>query len=100
MADTQTRVPQDTHLEDDRGQVDGQFVGATLQIGGSGVEGAESEVKFAGPAAGFNRQQRPGSVYGRQSVKSTSSRTSMRPGVVKDEKLARNYFSYKVCYGV
>ncbi|OWF40321.1 tumor protein p63-regulated gene 1-like protein isoform X2 [Mizuhopecten yessoensis] len=98
MADTQTRVPQDTHLEDDRSHVEGQFMGATLQIGGGGPggEGAEPEVKFAGgPAPGFNRQQRPGSVYGRQSVKSTTSRTSMRPGVIKDEKLAQNFFSYK-----
>ncbi|XP_060074120.1 tumor protein p63-regulated gene 1-like protein [Ylistrum balloti] len=98
MADTQTRGPQDSHLEDDRTHVEGQFVGATLQIGGGGPvgEGTEPEVKFAGgPAQGFNRQQRPGSVYGRQSVKSTTSRTSMRPGFVKGEKLSQSYFSYK-----
>ncbi|XP_069123663.1 tumor protein p63-regulated gene 1-like protein [Argopecten irradians] len=97
MADTQTKVTQDSHLEDDRTNVEGQFVGATLQIGGGGpgVDGVEPEVKFAGVPGQFNRQQRPGSVYGRQSVKSTTSRTSMRPGVVKDEKIAQHYFSYK-----
>ncbi|CAG2251169.1 unnamed protein product [Mytilus edulis] len=40
--------------------------------------GEEPGVGYAGPGSNFNRN-RPGSVIGRQSVRSTASRTSMRP---------------------
>lgn len=57
-------------------------------------KGEEPGVGFSGPGQGFNRD-RPGSMYGRQSVKSTTSRTSMRPGVMKTEVASQSFFSYK-----
>ena len=88
-----------TQLEDEKPAQEGEFVGATLQIESETRNAAETpEVEFAGPGLSRNR---PGSVIGRQSVRSTSSRTSMRPGVVKSDVQAKTFFSYKVrdaCY--
>lgn len=87
---------QDAHLDDDKIPQEGHFVGATLQIdNASPQKGEEPGVEFSGPGQAFNRD-RPGSMYGRQSVKSTTSRTSMRPGIVKNEVASQTYFSYKV----
>ncbi|KAK3104939.1 hypothetical protein FSP39_013502 [Pinctada imbricata] len=85
---------QDVHLEDDR-QHQGSFSGATLQIDGvDNQNGDEPGVGFRGSGQNFNRN-RPGSTMSRQSVRSTSSRTSMRPGVVKSDSMTSSYFSYK-----
>ena len=98
MADqTGNSTSPDVHLDDDKHQ-QGEFVGATLQIDNTAPNRDTPEVSFAGPGQQFDRTARPGSVYGRQSVKSTSSRTSMRPGVAKNEKICNNFFSYKVSY--
>jgi len=99
MAEVSTNNQHDVQLDDDKQHQEGTFVGATLQIGNVAPGGEGAEVQFAGPGAGnFNRQERPGSVYGRQSVKSTSSRTSVRPGVIKPDKVSQSFFSYKVGY--
>ena len=98
-------VPQeqtDVHLDDDRQPQEGQFVGATLKIDGDIVKD-EHEVRFAGtpqtgsgePTSGFDRN-RPGSTIGRQSVRSTTSRTSMKPGGHMSQKTSDKFFSYKV----
>ena len=93
----------DVHLDDDRQPQEGQFVGATLKIDGDLVKD-EHEVKFSGttqtgepsePTSGFDRN-RPGSTIGRQSVLSTSSRTSLRPGGHMSQKTSDKFFSYKV----
>ena len=87
------------HLDDDKPVLEGQFVGATLEIDAGDdkktPEKQPPDVDFEGP--GLNRA-RPGSVIGRQSVMSTTSRTSMRPGVVRTDVAAKSYFSYKVCF--
>lgn len=83
-----------SHLEDDKPAQEGEFVGATLQIESETQNAQESpEAESEEPALSRNR---PGSVIGRQSVLSTSSRTSMRPGVVKSEAASKSFFSYKV----
>ncbi|XP_052082591.1 tumor protein p63-regulated gene 1-like protein isoform X1 [Mytilus californianus] len=85
----------DEHLDDDKPPGGKEFKGATLQIDAPSTQnGEEPGVGYAGPGSNFNRN-RPGSVIGRQSVRSTSSRTSMRPGVVKTERMSDQYFSYK-----
>ncbi|XP_041377628.1 tumor protein p63-regulated gene 1-like protein [Gigantopelta aegis] len=84
------------HLDDDKPALEGQFVGATLELNAAEAQKApdkEPEVGFEGPGS-FDRA-RPGSVIGRQSVASTTSRTSMRPGVVRTDVAAKTYFSYK-----
>lgn len=89
----------DSHLDDDRPPQEGQFVGATLKIDGD-LAKDEHEVKFADPhvpstsGPGFDRN-RPGSTIGRQSVRSTSSRTSLKPGAVITDKTSQKFFSYK-----
>lgn len=87
----------DEHLDDDKPPGTKEFKGATLQIDAPGTQnGEEPGVGYAGPGSNFNRN-RPGSVIGRQSVRSTSSKTSMRPGVIKTDLMSDQYFSYKVC---
>lgn len=89
-------VPETTvsHLDDDKPAQEGDFVGATLQIESETQNAQEPPaVEFEDPALSRNR---PGSVIGRQSVRSTSSRTSMRPGIVKSEAASKSFFSYKV----
>ncbi|KAL8571073.1 hypothetical protein ACOMHN_010534 [Nucella lapillus] len=89
IADASTAV----HLEDDKLPQEGEFVGATLQIESETRNATDPpEVDFAGP--GVSRD-RPGSVIGRQSIRSTSSRTSRRPGVVKSDVAINTFFSYK-----
>ncbi|CAG2250690.1 Tumor protein p63-regulated gene 1-like protein [Mytilus edulis] len=86
----------DEHLDDDKPPGGKEFKGATLQIDAPSTQnGEEPGVGYAGPGSNFNRN-RPGSVIGRQSVRSTASRTSMRPGVIKTERMSDQYFSYKV----
>ena len=89
---TQDTVVSDAHLEEEKAGQEAHFVGATLQIDGAAQNGDDPGVNFAGT---FDRN-RPGSVIGRQSVKSTTSRTSMRPGVVKTDVMTDKFFSYKV----
>lgn len=73
------------------------FSGATLQIDNADNQtGHEPGVDFTGPSTNFNRN-RPGSAYGRQSIRSTTSRTSVRPGVIKSDVESGTFFSYKVC---
>lgn len=72
------------------------FSGATLQIDGvDNQTGHEPGVDFVGSVTNFNRN-RPGSVYGRQSIRSTTSRTSVRPGFIKSDVESDTFFSYKV----
>ena len=82
-------------LEDDKTVQEGHFVGATLEISGNEEKKDEvdPDVEFRGP--GLTRD-RPGSTIGRQSVRSTSSRTSLRVGIVKSERQSEKFFSYKV----
>lgn len=90
----------DEHLDDDKPPGGKEFKGATLQIDAPSTQnGEEPGVGYAGPGSNFNRN-RPGSVIGRQSVRSTASRTSMRPGVIKTERMSDQYFSYKVNRGL
>lgn len=71
------------------------FSGATLQIDGvDNQTGHEPGVDFVGSGTNFNRN-RPGSVYGRQSIRSTTSRTSVRPGFIKSDVESDTFFSYK-----
>ncbi|XP_076472255.1 tumor protein p63-regulated gene 1-like protein [Babylonia areolata] len=84
---------QAANLDDGKPLQEGAFVGATLQIESDTQNGAGTpEVGFEGP--GLSRD-RPGSVVGRQSVRSSSSRTSLRPGQTKSDMAARTFFSYK-----
>ncbi|XP_076451562.1 tumor protein p63-regulated gene 1-like protein [Babylonia areolata] len=96
-ADSRSSVPDTTpatQLDDDKAAQEGEFVGATLQIESETRNATETpEVEFTGP--GFSRSARPGSVIGRQSVRSTTSRTSRRPGVVKSDVAVKTFFSYK-----
>jgi len=83
-----------SHLDDDKPVQEEEFVGATLQIESETQNAQDTpEVEFEGPGLSRNR---PGSVMGRQSVRSTTSRTSMRPGVIKSEAASKSFFSYKV----
>uniref|UniRef100_A0A0B7B699 Uncharacterized protein n=1 Tax=Arion vulgaris TaxID=1028688 RepID=A0A0B7B699_9EUPU len=95
-----------THLDDDKPVTAKEYEGATLQIvSGENVADVRSDVENPTPASpqpsssasttsdhdvAFSRN-RPGSVIGRASVRSTSSRTSMRPGHVQTEVSARSY---------
>ncbi|WAR14451.1 TPRGL-like protein [Mya arenaria] len=81
----------EVHLNDDKHPREDSFQGATLEISGDGVP-RDPEVDFAGP--GLNRN-RPGSTIGRQSVRSTTSQTSMKPGGFQSEKQTETFFSYK-----
>ncbi|KAL4221847.1 Tumor protein p63-regulated protein 1-like protein [Mactra antiquata] len=81
----------DQHLDDDKHPKEDTFGGATLEISNDNTN-AEPEVEFSGP--GLNRN-RPGSTIGRQSVRSTSSRTSMKPGGYKSAKSSDSFFCYK-----
>lgn len=78
-------------LEDDKSATSEHFVGATLKIRDDGHK-MVPEVEFA--RQGIQRN-RPGSRIGRQSVRSTSSRTSMKPGAYKSEKMSELFFCYK-----
>ena len=87
------------------------FDGATLQIGNEST--AVPDVAFSGagergtatsaPTRNDGTVQgnealsrdRPGSRIGRESVRSTGSRTALRPGAVQDVS-ARSYYCYKV----
>ncbi|KAL8601435.1 hypothetical protein ACOMHN_042439 [Nucella lapillus] len=82
---------------------EGAFVGATLQIDSETKKGAstgekaaerpdDNNMEAAGP--GLSRA-RPGSVIGAQSVRSSSSRTSLRPGHAKSDMAAKTFFSFK-----
>lgn len=101
------------NLDDDKPASRG-FDSATLQIGND--QSAVPDVAFSGaggddasrssqdnrsnnPAKGSESlsRNRPGSRVGRASVRSTSSRTSMRPGVVHDIS-ARSYYCYKTSH--
>lgn len=81
-------------LDDDKQPQEGEFEGATLHIESEthNVQGVP-EVEIVEPRLSRNR---PGSVIGRQSIRSTTSRTSMKPGVVKNDASANSFFSYKV----
>ena len=89
----------DAHLDDDRQPQEGHFVGATLKIDGDLVKD-DHEVKFSGSGTVFSGpgldRNRPGSTIGRQSVRSTSSRTSLKPGGYCSERSSGNFFCYKV----
>lgn len=87
-----TQNATDIHLDDDKPPRDDHFQGATLEISGDGSH-TEPEVEFAGPA--FDRN-RPGSTIGRQSVRSTTSRTSLKPGGFVSPKTSEQFFCYKV----
>ncbi|XP_053378935.1 uncharacterized protein LOC128548369 [Mercenaria mercenaria] len=88
-----TQNATEIHLDDEKQPKDDHFQGATLEINGDGAQPhAEAEVEFAGPR--FDRN-RPGSTIGRQSVRSTSSRTSLKAGGYKSEKMSEQYFCYK-----
>ncbi|KAH3827025.1 tumor protein p63-regulated gene 1-like protein [Dreissena polymorpha] len=81
----------EVHLEDETTQKVDMFEGATLDISGEDGE-HPPDVDFAGP--GLNRN-RPGSTIGRQSVRSTTSRTTMKPGGYKSEISSKSFFCYK-----
>ena len=87
----------DSHLDDDKHPHTSEFVGATLEIGDSSSSPAQGtpDVEFRGPTSNFDRN-RPGSTIGRQSVRSTTSRTSMKAGGFKSDKSASLYFCIKV----
>ncbi|XP_064610443.1 tumor protein p63-regulated gene 1-like protein [Liolophura sinensis] len=92
-------IATDMKIDDDRtGDDSAEFTGATLEIGSGSPNPPVPSVAIAGGAAAdgsaFDRG-RPGSVYGRQSIKSTTSRTSMRPGYVEPVEITKGYFSYK-----
>ncbi|XP_071110027.1 tumor protein p63-regulated gene 1-like protein [Haliotis cracherodii] len=93
---TQDAVPVPVQLDDEKAAQEGQFVGATLELNGEDpapkARDPDADVDFAGPALSRNR---PGSTIGRQSIRSTSSRTSLKPGVVKSDMSAKTFFSYK-----
>lgn len=81
-------------LDDDKPATK-EFEGATLQIGTSeDVERGIPDVRNSEPSA--LSRERPGSVIGRTSVKSTASRTSVRPGLVKSDESSQSFYSYKV----
>ena len=82
-------------LDDDKPPQQEEFVGATLQIDSETRNTQPEPQEAENPGPGLTRD-RPGSVIGRQSVRSTSSRTSMRPGITKSDVAAKTYFSYKV----
>ncbi|KAL3862199.1 hypothetical protein ACJMK2_008186 [Sinanodonta woodiana] len=82
----------DATLDDEKGTQEGHFVGATLEIDETAPNDNNPDVEFRG--AGLSRN-RPGSTIGRQSVRSTTSRTSMRPGYIKTEYESKTFFSYK-----
>jgi len=89
---TATNNATDTHLDDDKHPKEDNFVGATLEISGDGVA-RQPEVEFAGPTLDRNR---PGSTMSRRSVRSTTSKTSMKPAGYKSDKSCETFFSYKV----
>jgi hypothetical protein len=98
MAENTQKNFVEEHLDDDKPPGVKEFKGATLQIDAPSTQnqnGEEPGVGYAGPGQNFNRN-RPGSVMGRQSVRSTSSRTSMRPGVIRTDGMSDQFFSYKV----
>ncbi|CAL1527827.1 unnamed protein product [Lymnaea stagnalis] len=103
-------------LDDDKPAVLKDFDGATLEISSNDIQGTDvvntnilTEVDIVQPRTaigknnsstgsstnqGFSRD-RPGSVIGRASVRSGSSRTSTRPNVVQSDVSARSYYCYK-----
>ena len=91
--------PADSQLDDDRSPQEGHFVGATLKIDGD-LAKDEHEVKFSSPGTVFQGpgldRNRPGSTIGRQSVRSTASRTSLRRGGYMGARHSEKYFCYKV----
>lgn len=112
--DNDTSVLEDKNdaavLDDDKPAVLKEFEGATLQISSNDVTTADisnnmqPEISFApqsnnGPrtvGGGELSRDRPGSVIGRASIRSGSSRTSIRPGIVQSDLSARSYYCYKV----
>ena len=97
MAENTPKIFVEEHLDDDKPPGVKEFKGATLQIdapSSSTQNGEELGIGYA-PGQNFNRN-RPGSVMGRQSVRSTSSRTSMRPGIIRTDGMSDQFFSYKV----
>ncbi|XP_012938197.1 tumor protein p63-regulated gene 1-like protein [Aplysia californica] len=81
-------------LEDDKPADVKEFEGATLQIGQTDQHVNEAETNSSSGGSGFSRN-RPGSVIGRTSVRSTSSKTSLRPGFIKTDVSARSFYCYK-----
>ncbi|GFN74901.1 tumor protein p63-regulated gene 1-like protein [Plakobranchus ocellatus] len=83
------------------------FDGATLQIGNehetvpdvaiasAGASSRSVQDDNTGEGKAFLSRNRPGSVAGRASVRSTSSRTSMRPRAEQTDVSARSYYCYK-----
>lgn len=95
MAENTQKICVEEHLDDDKPPGVKEFKGATLQIDAPSTQNGEEPGIGYAPGQNFNRN-RPGSVMGRQSVRSTSSKTSMRPGFIKTDGLSDQYFSYKV----
>ena len=96
MAENTQKNFVEEHLDDDKPPGVKEFKGATLQIdapSSSTQNGEELGIGYA-PGQNFNRN-RPGSVMGRQSVRSTSSRTSMKPGIIRTDGMSDQFFSYK-----
>ncbi|XP_059164338.1 tumor protein p63-regulated gene 1-like protein [Physella acuta] len=93
-------------LDDDKPAVLKEFEGATLEITSSDAtitdisHNMQPEISFApqprtiGGASELSRD-RPGSVIGRASIRSGSSRTSIKPGIVQSDFSARSYYCYK-----
>ncbi|BFZ23380.1 hypothetical protein BsWGS_26419 [Bradybaena similaris] len=84
-------------LDDDRPATAQEYAGATLQIASEDARVEDAgEVRVPRPeeASNFSRS-RPGSVVSRASVRSTASRTSLRPGLVQTELSARSFYCYK-----
>ncbi|CAG5118975.1 unnamed protein product [Candidula unifasciata] len=91
--ENENRIHDPANLDDDKQPTGREFEGATLQIGREeDVERGIPDIYVAQPSLS---RDRPGSVLGRTSVRSTGSRTSVKPGLVKSDVSSQSFYSYK-----